>query len=253
MVAANELLGLKVFGNCGQVIYTAAIGPYPNETVIGPISLSDPIAQSHVSGVAVDCNLKPLSNGYVKISTGSNSQYTIPDKETGAFETVVSGCTNGNINILSFNQLEESFSKPYSVPFSTVVKVDTLFTCDGLQEYALIYIEGFPNPLYFDSLDMWYDEYTGISANGAGDVSFGISFLGASVGDFYASDEEPTIRGFVNSIQIRNDGPVLISVEKYGQVGEYVTGRFQGKVTTSVHNFIPEYQMTGSFSVLREE
>ncbi|HEY3386101.1 MAG TPA: hypothetical protein VGK46_06310 [Saprospiraceae bacterium] len=251
-VAANEILRIKVLGRCGQEIYNVESGPFSTETSLGPVTLSDPNQFSQVSGYAVDCDLKPLVNGYVKISTGKATYFLVPDITNGYFEGIVSSCTTGSIGLLSYNPEEETFSKPLFKPFAPEVYADTLFTCDLLDEYAVIEIEGFPIPLFYDSLSMGYDKNTFIRATVDGEVKFGLSFRGNTVGQYYSADES-TFRGYIDLIQIRNAGPLSITVEKYGKVGEYIKGTFQGKVTTSELNFIPEYEMKGSFSVLREK
>jgi len=251
-VAANEILRIEVLGRCGQEIYNVESGPFSTETSLGPVTLSDPNQFSQVSGYAVDCDLKPLVNGYVKISTGKATYFLVPDITNGYFEGIVSSCATGSIGLLSYNPEEETFSKPLFKPFAPEVYADTLFTCDLLDEYAIIAIEGFPIPLFYDSLSMGYDKNTFISARVNGEVKFGLSFRGNTVGQYYSADES-TFRGYIDSIQIRNAGPLSITVEKYGKVGEYISGTFRGKVTTSEFNFIPEYEMKGSFSVLREK
>ena len=251
-VAANELLGIKVLGRCGQEIYNVEAGPFSTETSLGPVTLSDPNQFSHVSGYAVDCESKPLVKGYVKISTGKATYFLVPDVTTGYFEGIVSSCTTGSIGLLSYNPEEETFSKPLSKPFAPEIFADTLFTCDILDEYAIIEIEGFPIPFFYDSLSMGYDKSTFIYAEVNGEIQFGLTFQGNTPGHYYIVDVA-TFRGYIDSIQIRNAGPLSITVDEYGKVGEYIKGRFIGKVTTSELNFIPEYEMKGSFSVLREK
>jgi hypothetical protein len=253
MVAANEVLHLEVYGRCGQEIFASDIGPYTYEYFYGPVSLSDPTAQSQVSGYAYDCDLKPLVNGYVKISTGSESYYTVPDAQTGAFKAVVSGCVQGLVYAFAFNP-NESYSKIFSAPFASHVEIDTLSTCRDLEEYALIQIEGFANPIYFDSLELRTDvDYTSIRAYGIGENILGIWFQGVSVGSYYPVYRDTiSFYGYADAIQFKNEGPLLITIDSYGEIGELVSGRIQGKVTTSEYNYIPEYMMTGSFSVRRE-
>jgi len=252
MVALNEILNLVVYGKCDQEIFNSAIGPYASEYFYGPAGVIDQNELSHVSGYAVDCQLKPLADGYVKISTGKATYFLVPDAQTGFFEAIVSSCSNGNVGLLAYDPQEENFSKPLSKPFAAEIFADTLFTCDTRDEFAIIEIEGFQTPLFFDTLSMGIDvDYTFMESE-VGESQFGISFQGTSVGHYISTDKS-TLRGYIDHIQIRNAGPLNITVEKYGRVGEYITGTFQGKVTTSEFNFIPEYEMKGSFSVFREE
>ncbi len=253
MVAAKEALHLEVYGKCGQEIFASDIGPYANESFYGPVSVSDPTAQGHVSGYAVDCDFNPLANGYVKISTGQESYYAVPDGQTGAFEAVVSGCVAGSVSVFAFNPDKTTYSKTFSAPFSSKVEVDTLYTCILNEEFAVIQIEGFPNPIYFDSLEFVKDvDYTSFRAVDVNENVFGVWFQGISVGSFYATDGTG-ITGHVDSIHYRRKGPLLVIIDSYGQIGEFVSGRIQGTVITSEFNYVPEYLMTGSFSVRREE
>lgn len=252
MVAAKEGLHLGIYGKCGQEIFASDIGPYDNASYYGPISVSDPSAQSHVSGYAVDCELKPLVNGYVKISTGHESYYAVPDGQTGAFGAKVSGCVGGHISVFAFNPDKTSYSKTFSAPFSSKVEVDTLYTCIQNEEFAEFQIDGFSNPVYFDSLEFVRDvDYTSIRAVDVNGNVFGVWFRGISVGSFYATDGT-SITGHVDSIHYKSEGPLLIIIDSFGEIGEFVTGRIEGKVTTSEFNYVPEYLLTGSFSVRRE-
>lgn len=253
MVAANEILNLIVYGKCEQEIFKSSIGPYASEYFYGPVAVIDQNEISHVSGYAVDCQLKSLVNGYVKISTGKATYFVVPDAKTGLFDAIVSSCSNGVVGLLAYDPQKGNFSKPLSIPFSPVIHTDTLFTCGTLEEYAIIEIEGFQVPLFYDSLRMGIDgHHTYFGAEIRGETEFGFSFSGTSVGHYISSDKT-TLRGYIDSIQIRNAGPLSITIEKYGKVGEYITGTFQGKVVTSEFDFVPKYDMKGSFSVLREE
>lgn len=75
--------------------------------------------------------------------------------------------------------------------------------------------------------------------------------MGDSPGNYYSYDGTGFL-GLIDSIQVRTDDAIYITVEKFGGIGEMVSGRFQGKVKSSEYEYVPEYLMTGSFSVRRE-
>ncbi len=253
LVAKDERLGLTVLGACNEVLYESVLGPYSGNALIGPVSIANSGALSRISGYVVDCLHKPLSDGFVKVSTGRESYYLIPDPQTGAFESIVSSCIGGNITVFSYNNTDMTFSDVRTVPYSPVINTDTLLTCSTLEEYAIIEIEGFPNPIYFDSLEFRiFEEYTSIRAEDISGSMFGVWFEGSTIGSYYAM-KDSGVRGVIDSIQFQSLGPLRITIDAYGAAGEYVTGKVQGKVHTSEFGPIPEYQMTGRFSVRRDQ
>lgn len=146
-----------------------------------------------------------------------------------------------------------TFSDVLSIPYSPVITTDTLLTCSTLEEYAIIEVEGFPNPIYFDSLELRnFEGYTSIRAEDFSESLFGVWFKGSTIGSYYAMDDSG-VRGVIDSIQFQSFGPLLINLDAYGDIGEYVTGKVQGKVHTSQFGPIPEYLMTGRFSVRRDQ
>ncbi len=254
MVAANELLELKVYGKCGQEIYSAEIGPYSGDHNLGLIPVSEPTLLSHVSGIALDCNLQPLTNGYVKISTGAVTEFVVPDISTGAFEAIVNSCGAGNISVMAFNNEEITYSVPVSFPADAEIYVDTLYACSQLDgEYALVEVEGFPNLFLFDDLSFFEENgegYTRISSDSVDVGSFHIWFRGSEPGVYNVESSDILIKlgvdyyGFSYSVHVE--------VDEYGAVGGYVKGRVTGTLYTSQNINDPHFPFEASFSVLRD-
>jgi len=196
-----------------------------------------------------------MTNGFVKITSGQYTYYVVPELITGAFETVFTGCSEEKFSVYSSDANDDFFSKPHTFLFSPIMETDTLFTCDSIDEFVIIHIEGFSNPIYYDSVDIKLfkdgNDATSIRGLDVSGSSFGIWFQGQNTGH-YIGTEDTGFSGFIDSIQIRTESPIYITVEQYGDIGEYVIGRFQGMARTSEFHFVPEYQMTGTFKVRRE-
>ncbi len=190
MVAANEILTLQVYEKCDQEIFTTSIRPYADEVFLGPVGVTDPNVQSHVSGFAVGCAGQPMTNGFVKITSGQYTYYVVPDLITGAFETVVTGCSEEKFSVYSFDANDDFFSKPHTFLFSPIMETDTLFTCDSIDEFVIIHIEGFSNPIYYDSVDIKLfkdgNDATSIRGLDVSGSSFGIWFQGQNTGHYIA-------------------------------------------------------------------
>ena len=72
LVPANEGLELKVFNECGEIIYSKNIGPFNTDTSldninVGSINIYD---RYTISGSIVDCDNRPVTDGLVQVSGG---------------------------------------------------------------------------------------------------------------------------------------------------------------------------------------
>ncbi len=85
VVAADVELNLSIRDQCGNIVYEDIIGPYLNNTTIGPITIPEiNRAKTTISGMLVDCQNIPISSGLVKIDARTGF-YFVECDDTGHF------------------------------------------------------------------------------------------------------------------------------------------------------------------------
>ncbi|SKD10277.1 Uncharacterised protein family UPF0560 [Chitinophaga ginsengisegetis] len=90
-VPQNEVLTLKLYDICGNVIYTQNIGPFTaNSNVLPDIVLNLPATQvATINGSLKKCNNTNVTNGYVSINYGQQTFLTLINNGGFSFQTIV--------------------------------------------------------------------------------------------------------------------------------------------------------------------
>ncbi|MFX1706992.1 hypothetical protein PV783_23685 [Chitinophaga sp. CC14] len=90
-VPQNEVLTLKLYDICGNVIYTQNIGPFTaNSNVLPDIVLNLPATQvATINGSLKKCNNTNVTNGYVSINYGQQTFFTLINNGAFSFQTIV--------------------------------------------------------------------------------------------------------------------------------------------------------------------
>jgi hypothetical protein len=93
LVPANEGLALKVFDECGEMVYSKDIGPFKSDISLGNINVGsiNSYDRLRISGSVVDCDNRPVKDGLVQVIRGGiYFNATIVD---GNFSIAVPRCT----------------------------------------------------------------------------------------------------------------------------------------------------------------
>jgi hypothetical protein len=96
LVPANEILNIKVYDQCGEVIYTNNIGPFNTDTNFGNITvgiINDP-ASITLSGEVINCDNAAVTNGFVQVYNGIRYYYAPVNK--GSFVITFPYCSNSS-------------------------------------------------------------------------------------------------------------------------------------------------------------
>ena len=97
LVPADEVLQMKVFNQCGDVINTKSIGPFNVVTHLDNILTAyDTNDDITLYGTAVDCTNINITNGYAQVNIGDN--YVNVPITNGKFKITINRCTNANDN-----------------------------------------------------------------------------------------------------------------------------------------------------------
>lgn len=135
---------------CGnQVLYTKTIGPFSGDFELPAIVISDDNADFFtVSGRLVDCNQKPLPNGYLFMANGDHEFFVYVD-EVGVFQKTVVLCNAQSLQITGYDSdyLKQSSTLSFSSPTANLQTGD-ISVCTPLEEYISINI-GLDNTNYF--------------------------------------------------------------------------------------------------------
>ena len=261
LVAANELLLMEVKNKCGDILYSAQIGPYAEATMIGPITLADPgIFMTTMSGLAVTCDGAPVTNGYATISIGDFTQHAPLDEATGAFTFAVSPCGESDLLLSMVDVGNNKLTLPMSFPYAPVIDAGTITVCESNEEFIDLEVVGFPDHYYFFYPEMGRDvEYTNINASDGFSQGSQIHFwfFGQYTGIHEVNSGELSIHLPNDEWFYAEDSLALdfkLDITHYGDVGDYITGTINGTcIQEGSGSPAKEYPFVGSFKVLREE
>ena len=144
MVPANETLVMEILNACGEVLYTANIGPFTVNTDLGSIGLPWTNAWVAVSGTLTDCNSQPVTNGYVRGDIDGNSFPISLNPVTGQFNGMTSNCggAGSNISVYGIDLTAMMESDVVTVPVSNQVNVGTLQACAGQVDNGVNFVFG---------------------------------------------------------------------------------------------------------------
>ncbi|TAL45020.1 MAG: carboxypeptidase regulatory-like domain-containing protein [Chitinophagaceae bacterium] len=73
LIPLNESLLIKVYDQCGEIIYSNNIGPFSSDTNLGSIIVPsiNPQLDITLSGNVVNCSNTPVTNGFVQVYSGN--------------------------------------------------------------------------------------------------------------------------------------------------------------------------------------
>jgi hypothetical protein len=256
MVAANELLLLEVRSECGKSIYAEEIGPFSDETKLGPLSISDPgVLVTNVFGEVTSCEGEPIRDGFAIISVGDHTQYASLDKSTGAFNVSITTCDEGDFAILAVDVSKNKLSIQKNFEYAHLIDADTITVCEDNKELIDIEIVGFPNHYYFFFPNHGVDGGNIIHASDStqqGSYS-SLRFFGSQAGVYDDKFSEITVH-MPGIGWFYMDEKMIIAVTEYGKIGEYIKGTFSGTCRKEDQGSPEkEYPLIGTFSVVREE
>jgi len=134
-VPANQTFLFEVLDECGNVVYSATLGPFGSETDIGIIAIP-PSANNWITvqGSLENCDQQPVTNGFVSFRTNGNTSPYFPvpvDPATGTFSGAVVNCGGTEITLTAFDLDEHLSSDPVTLPITQDVDFGTVPVCDN--------------------------------------------------------------------------------------------------------------------------
>ncbi len=154
LVPANETLDLKVFDQCGAVLYTTTIGPFSTNTTLSKININVNNATTiTVTGTLVDCNGAPLTTGLAYIHDSDTLLAIVPTDANGQFQTSFYICYPLTTFIVTaYNAANPLQSLPFSANVvNGVANVGTIPVCTAIDEYLILQINGTTRTYYLQT------------------------------------------------------------------------------------------------------
>jgi hypothetical protein len=254
---SGEMVEVKMVGECGNAFFTQPIGPFTEDENYGPVTVTLPTESiSVVTGLAVDCENQPVTDGYAIVSLDTKHYVTAINSSDGSFSQKFLHCDQGSAAVIVVDVEAQKRSQPVYVAYFPEINTGTIQVCDELKEYLTIAFEGFSEQYFFafptvSFLDQ--ETYIFVDELLQGDATFGIYFSCFTPGPCVSSDGGGRFYlpngEFVYVLELR------VTVIEYGPIGGDIKGTFSGQVNGGGNGQGgPGYtDFTGTFSVIRGE
>lgn len=252
MVPSNQELLLEIGNPCNETLYSETIGPFTDSTMTPPITLSGlSTVTTSISGVAVNCDSDPVTDGYVVLTVGNKNYFDILDEENGSFSLEFINCDESDFTLVVFDESALKQSLPLTFSHAETINAGTISVCENLEEY--LQVEGDNgSAFYFDLTASASQGWTTIYAvNPDTNQYLYLSIQGIGTGT-YGPESVLAEVGFENDL---GEAGYLVDLEVvityYGEVGDFITGTLTG-VFNPNQTGGTGFPVTGDFSVLRE-
>lgn len=226
-IPVNTVLQMKVFDQCGALLYTQDIGPFDMDIDLGDVIIS--VASggfTTVTGNLLDCNGNPLNNGLVTADFLGTRIYEYPTSSNFTMDFFTCGSTS-DIEVKAINLADLVESNTYTVPPFVQTDLSDISVCGNqLQNYILITVAG-ETAIYSDPQADIAATGTYLFAGNNNDEFIGFGFSGTTVGDY----------GGNNYIEVLYDlnrgwsfqGGTMDNFE-VTEMGTHIKGSFSGEI-----------------------
>ena len=277
-VPKGQSLKMEVFDNCDNIVFTSTIGPFADDTDLGSKQVSSKVPLQTIFGTVTGCNGSPLASGVLQVLLNNNqSEFTII--ENGKFSITFLSCSGAtSAQMIAIDNDNQQQSNQIIIQLDSVsVNAGQLQACGvAINTFVSMTINGVTrvwnngnSELQIASEDTSY-----IYPNGdhdlvvvAGDTLNDQDFYGVGI---YLQHPPGSLAAPASLLM--NDGfwiedltnytdytPVdstfTANVTKYGPVGQFVEGNFNGRffVYGNNGNGIPDtVTVNCSFRVRRD-
>jgi len=254
IVPAGEVLVLKVYDICNNVMYTSNVGPFPVGmiTTIADIIVNPPTSTSYtIQGILKTCANANVSDGYVVLKpVGATSYFqymSVPVDNNGSFTFNTYSCTvNPQFTYEGFDTI--NFQATNEITFtatSNTINLGNIMACNSLNEFisykidnqSVVYVLGLinaqwtglipaspnmqPKQLRINSMNpagpffsMTQNNMLGVAASFTS--NYGFEFSGGAI--------------------TTNNGNLVVNVTSFGAVGDYIDFTVNGTFTNSSGN-----------------
>lgn len=143
-VPKGERLIFQVKDDCGNVVLEQIIGPFSSETSLGEIVVDHP-EQVTITGILLDCDGNPVTNGYARIDLEESPYYYIAEtNEQGEFSITTNKCrpldgfTVQGFDLTNFTQSELLIFEEVE---EIEINLGNIIVCDNIDEFIQVKLE----------------------------------------------------------------------------------------------------------------
>jgi hypothetical protein len=274
-IPADEILNLEIESSCGDVVYSAVVGPFSGGEDLGQIVIPDEELMV-ITGSVTDCFGVPISTGYAHIKVYSYTPILLdPD---GSFSAIIPYCnqTTGEIIVSDFIALQSSDAVEFNI--EPTVNMGTLSACGTPLDPPYIFLTINGEDVFWQGDSLWGPShiYDAAAVDGS---SYGLSAPSTVVEGFYDTgipDEALNFRlvfpsqGVANGLQegqlrlLGNAGSDeayeftevlpfdVLNITEYGASGEVIRGYFEILVEGNGSNIPESLDISGNFATIKE-
>jgi len=241
-VPANEPLSIRVYSECGDVLFETNVGPFATDTSLGTLTVPTVgLAITTFNGTLLDCNGNLLDDGIVVISEGDVNYYHYLSSATFSYSRIT--CGQSALSVKGINVTDLVESSEVSATHGIVNELGNISVCgQQLQNYISITFDGntavFLNA-HYDSWNQGGQSSTNLYSQDSiniDDVLY-ISFAGVTPGDYSTSNFFEVIRYTAYDWDLSPNNPVGNGGFTSFEVTEYgpnLIGTFSGELTNTV-------------------
>lgn len=239
-VPANEELTIRVYSECGDVLFETNVGPFATASSLGTLTVpTTGLQMTTFNGTLLDCNAAPLNDGVVVVTEGNTHYYHYPSNANFSYSRLTCGVSALSVKGVNMTDLVES--NEIAATHGIVNELGNISVCGNqLQNYLSITFDGVTAVF----LDMEYNAWNqgGQSSTymynqdslGLGDF-VGIGFNGDTVGDYSTDNFIELIQSSANGWNLQSNNPngVAFTTFEVTQYGPSIIGTFSGEVTNT--------------------
>jgi hypothetical protein len=262
-VPATENLVLTIKDPCGNVLYTANIGPFNQNSVniLPTIVLPPSATTTTVTGILQTCSNTNVVDGLAVIRIPGTTNFfnqTYVPVTNGAFSFVINTIC-GTSPTYEF-QGEDFTNSQLSVPFNfiatpPVTNIGIITTCTSVIEYITYIVDNDPTRSHINNINATYSITGGLNVTTQNQSSFFSmnSSNNPPIGSFlnnYGIELTVGTTGIVSGIGAWTTFPsnVTLTVANIDPVGGYITFTFDGTFTDATGSHV----VSGTGQVIRD-
>ncbi|MDN4011156.1 carboxypeptidase-like regulatory domain-containing protein [Chryseobacterium gambrini] len=257
IVPANEVLNLKVYDICNNVIYTSNVGPFPAGviTTIADITINPSASTSYtIQGNLKTCANTDVTDGYVILRNAAGTNYfnylSVPVNANGSFTMSTYSCTSNPQFIyegFDVANLQTTGEVTFTATTNTV-NLGNITVCNSVSEFVSYKID---NQAVTYVLGSFNAQWSGLTSPTPNLPSKQLRINSVNPAGPYFSMTQNNMMGVAASfttdymfelsgaVITPSNGNLIVNISTFGVVGDYIDFTVNGTYTntTGSHTF----------------
>jgi hypothetical protein len=251
IVPSGEVLILKIYDICNNVIYSANVGPFAtgSTTTLPDITITTTASTTYtIQGNLKTCANTDVTDGYVSLRPAVPTNYfqyvNVPVSSTGAFVMTTYSCTaNPQFVLEGFDvaNLQTTNDIPFTAT-STVTNFNNLSVCNSVMEFISYKIDSQPITYIVGSINA---QWTGLTSSTPNYPAKQLKIGSVLPAGPYFSMTQNNMLGVAASfttdymfelsgaVITPSNGNLVINIATFGAVGDYIDFTVNGTFTNT--------------------